>query len=238
MFELSVLQVIVIDVLLSGDNAVVIALVCAGLPARQRVLGITFGVILAIVLRILMASWTTLLLSIPFFLTIGALTLMWIAIKLMTADDDGAVGKVGTSLWNAVWLVAFADAMMSIDNVVAIAGASHGNYVVFMIGLLVSMPLMIVGASLISTFIARFPILVWAGGALLGWVAGGMVADDLYIARVFPHAYYVFSLAGGVVVVIVSLIMELYRVRHSRRELQHGASHTSSVSAAPLRAQR
>lgn len=183
MFAMALVQIIWIDILLSGDNAVVIALACRALPDRQRMLGIVLGVAGAVILRILFASAIAWLIGIPFLKLIGGVALIYIATKLLAEADEGEpVTRMASTLWGAVGLIVAADATMSLDNVVAIAAASRGHAVLFVFGLLLSMPLMIVGASLISAMMRRFPLVIVAGGALLGWIAGGMVATDPYVA--------------------------------------------------------
>lgn len=181
-FGLSVLQIAWIDILLSGDNAVVIAMACRSLPPRKRMFGIALGVVAAFMLRVTFAGAIAYLLAIPYLKLVGGGLLLWIAVKLVRGEDEAAdESKVVTGLMRAVVTIAAADAVMSLDNVVAIAAASRGNDILFVLGLLVSMPLMIFGASIISSTISRWPIIVWAGGALLGWIAGEMVLSDQHV---------------------------------------------------------
>jgi YjbE family integral membrane protein len=177
---LAIGQIIWIDLLLSGDNAVVIAMACRSLPERQRRMGIWLGAGAAVGLRIIFAYIIAHLLNIPFLQMVGGLLLLWIAVKLLTGDTahDETDVKASGSLWGAIGTIAMADAVMSLDNVVAIAAIAGENYWLFMFGLALSIPLIVVGASLITGLIARFPILVWAGAALLGWIGGRMIADD------------------------------------------------------------
>ncbi|MCB8820506.1 TerC family protein [Microvirga rosea] len=178
-FLLSLLQVIWIDILLSGDNAVVIAMACRSLPAHQRKLGIFLGAGVAVGLRILFALVISYLLGVPYLRIIGGLLLFWIALKLIQGEDDGGHEvKASESLWKAVRTIAIADAVMSLDNVVAIAAASRGHPELFIFGLLLSIPLIMVGASLITSLLTRFPIFVWAGAALLGYIAAEMIVTD------------------------------------------------------------
>ena len=176
---LPLLQIIWIDLLLSGDNAVVIALACRGLPREKRRIGILLGTGVAIVLRIIFALIITLLLGIPFLKVLGGVLLFWVAYQLISNDDSGH-GEVeaSASLWKAVRTIAIADAVMSLDNVLALAAASKGNIWLFTFGLLITIPLIIYGSQLILGLIERFPIFIWAGAALLGWIAGELIADD------------------------------------------------------------
>lgn len=183
-FWVGLLQIIWIDLLLSGDNAVVIALACRGLPEKQRKIGILLGAGAAVGLRILFALIITWLLAIPLLKLVGGLLLLWIAIKLVVGEDEGGGhGEIEetASLWKAVRTVAIADAVMSLDNVLAIAAASHGNVWLFVFGLALTVPLIIAGSSLVLGIIERFPAFVWAGAALLGWIAGDMIVNDKVI---------------------------------------------------------
>lgn len=178
-YIIPVLQIIWIDLLLSGDNAVVIALACRALPPEQRKWGIILGAGVAIGLRILFALVISYLLNIPFLKAIGGVMLFWVAFQLIKGEEE-AHGDVtpADNLWKAVRTIAIADAVMSLDNVLALAAASKGNIWLFIFGLLVSIPLIVYGSQLILTIIERFPIFVWAGAALLGWIAGELIADD------------------------------------------------------------
>jgi YjbE family integral membrane protein len=177
-------KIIGINIILSGDNAVVIALACRSLPARQRLMGILLGAGAAVVLRIAFTAVVYYLLGVPWLQIAGSLLLFWIAIKLLIADESGADGVAsGSSLWEAVKIVAVADIVMSLDNVLAIAGAAKSapaDLQVWLIvfGLVVSIPLVIAGSTLIMGLLARYPILVWAGAALLGWIAGELLVSD------------------------------------------------------------
>jgi YjbE family integral membrane protein len=178
-FLVSVLQIIWIDILLSGDNAVVIALACRSLPAHQRKLGILLGAGTAVTLRIVFALIITFLLGVPYLRIMGGLLLFFIAVKLLVGEGEDAHDiEASDSLWKAVRTIAVADAVMSLDNVVAIAAASRGHPELFIFGLLLSIPLIMVGATLITALIARFPVFVWAGAALLGYIAAEMIVTD------------------------------------------------------------
>ncbi len=183
-FWTSLLQIIWIDLLLSGDNAVVIALAVRSLPEKQRKLGIWLGAGAAVGLRIIFAVIVSYLLNIPFLKVVGALLLFWIAIKLAKGEEE-AHGEVEASdnLWKAVRTIAIADAVMSLDNVLAIAAAARGHFELFVFGLLLTIPLIIFGARLLSSVLERFPILIWLGAALLGWIAGEMLVSDVAVLQ-------------------------------------------------------
>ena len=181
---LSIGQIIWIDLLLSGDNAVVIALACRSLPENQRKTGIFLGASAAVVLRILFALVISQLLAIPFLQALGGVLLFWIAIKLIIGEDDAETNiKASDKLWAAVGTIAMADAVMSLDNVVAISAAADGHVWLFVFGLLLSVPLIIFGSTLVMGLIEKFPVFVWAGAALLGWIAGEMLVRDVALMR-------------------------------------------------------
>lgn len=211
-FWLSVLQIVWIDILLSGDNAVVIALACRSLPEHQRRTGILLGAGTAVALRIIFALIVSYLLAVPFLRILGGVLLIWIAVKLVKGEDE-AEHNVGESdtLWRAVKTIAIADAVMSLDNVVAIAAASKGHPELFVFGMLLSIPLIVAGASLISTLIKRFPFVIWAGAALLGWIAGEMIITDPFLANHLTGyeqtAHYIAAAAGAILVVGLGYIL-------------------------------
>ncbi|PZR96921.1 MAG: hypothetical protein DI537_01040 [Stutzerimonas stutzeri] len=183
-FWTSLLQIIWIDLLLSGDNAVVIALAVRSLPEKQRKVGILLGAGAAVGLRILFAVVVTYLLAVPFLKVVGALLLFWIAIKLAKGEEEAHSDiEASDNLWKAVRTIAIADAVMSLDNVLAIAAAARGHFELFIFGLLLTIPLIVYGARLLSTVLERFPILIWLGAALLGWIAGEMLLGDLAVLQ-------------------------------------------------------
>lgn len=184
-FWVAVGQIIMIDILLGGDNAVVIALACRKLPAKQRTQGILWGTAGAILLRVVLIFFALTLLAIPYLKIVGALLLVWIGVKLLVPEDDDAHGDIQASdkLWAAVKTVIVADLVMSVDNVIAIAGAAEGAggdhkmpLVVF--GLLVSIPIIVWGSQLVIKLMDRFPAIITIGGMLLGWIAGTMAVTD------------------------------------------------------------
>jgi YjbE family integral membrane protein len=194
-FWIAVGQIIMIDILLGGDNAVVIALACRKLPPKQRAQGIIWGTAGAILLRVVLIFFALTLLAIPYLKLIGALLLVWIGVKLLAPEDDDAHGDIQASdkLWAAVKTVIVADLVMSVDNVIAIAGAAEGaggehkmGLVVF--GLLVSIPIIVWGSQLVIKLMDRFPVIIVAGGMLLGWIAGTMAVTDPALAGVLPGA--------------------------------------------------
>ena len=192
-FWIAVGQIIMIDILLGGDNAVVIALACRKLPAKQRTLGILWGTAGAIILRVILIFFALTLLAIPYLKVVGALLLVWIGVKLLAPDDDDAHGDIQASdkLWAAVKTVIVADLVMSVDNVIAIAGAAEGaggdhKMPLVIFGLLVSIPIIVWGSQLVIKLMDRFPIIITIGGMLLGWIAGTMAVTDPALIGYMP----------------------------------------------------
>ncbi len=179
-FWVAVGQIIWINVLLSGDNALVIALACRGLQPRQRLWGMILGAGAAVILRIIFTGIVATLMELPYLKLVGGLALLVIAAKLLVPDsEEGEEGvKAAAHLMAAVQVVVVADIVMSLDNVIAVAAAANGSAALLILGLAISIPLIVAGAALIMALLARLPALVWAGAALLGWIAGGVIATD------------------------------------------------------------
>jgi YjbE family integral membrane protein len=187
-FWLAVGQIIFINALLSGDNAIVIAMACRGLPQPQRRWGLVIGAGLAALLRILFTVVLASLMMLPYLKLIGGAGLLYISAKLIVAEEpDRNELEAAAHLWRAVAVVVVADIVMSFDNVVAIAAIARGDYLLLVIGLVISIPLLIGGAALIATLLDRFPVLIWLGAALLGWIAGETIATDpAVVSRLAP----------------------------------------------------
>src|SRR6266513_1122650 len=188
-FWVALLQIMWINILLSGDNAVVIAMACRGLPHRQRLWGMILGAGVAVLLRVVFTVFVAALMLLPWLKIVGGLALFYIAAKLLVPEDaDENETEAAEHLWRAVRIVAVADIIMSLDNVIAIAAAAGGNMALLVIGLALSIPLIVAGAALIMSLLDKFPILVWAGAALLGWIVGEVIATDPAIeARMLPQ---------------------------------------------------
>lgn len=216
-FWLAALEIIVINVLLSGDNAVVIALACRNLPPAQRKWGVIWGAVGAIVLRIILTYFAVTLLTLPYLKIVGGVLLLWIGVKLI-AEEEEAEGEGGEKvaasdkLMAAVRTVIVADLVMSIDNVLGVAAAAKGSLLLLVFGLVVSIPLVIAGSQIIMRLIERFPILILAGGGLLGWVAGEMIVEDRALAPwIEGHAHvlqWAIPVAGVLLVVGVAKWMQ------------------------------
>ena len=187
----AVFQIILIDILLGGDNAVVIALACRNLAPKQRMQGILWGTAGAILLRVVLIAFALTLLSIPFLKVVGALLLLWIGVKLLIPESEGHDNIQGsTSIAAAVKTIIIADFVMSLDNVIAIAGAAqnaHADHQIGLVifGLVISVPIIIWGSTLVLKLIDRFPVVIMFGAALLGWIAGGMLITDVVVVERF-----------------------------------------------------
>lgn len=206
-------QIIVVNILLSGDNALVIALACRNLEKRHQKPAILVGSAGAIVLRIIFVLIVDLLLQIPFLKLIGGLLLLWIGIKLVQGEEESGDGvKAEGSLWGAIRTIIIADAIMSLDNAIAIAAAAHGDTTLIVLGLLISIPLIIFGATIIMLLLNRFPIIVVAGGALLGYIAGEVIATDpAYAERltaIVPHAKIIIEVGCAVITVALGYFLQ------------------------------
>src|ERR1700736_2838736 len=204
-FWVAVGKIIWINVLLSGDNALVIALACRGLEPRHRLWGMILGAAAAVVLRIIFTGIVATLMEWPYLKLVGGLALLVIAAKLLVPDEEDEGGVESAShLWAAVQIVVVADIVMSLDNVIAVAAAANGSAPLLVLGLAISIPLIVAGAALIMALLNRLPILVWAGAALLGWIAGDVIATD---PAVHPKLQALF--AGAVSVKLDGLLGSL-----------------------------
>lgn len=179
MFLVQVGKIMWIDILLSGDNALVIALACRELPPRQRMWGMILGALGAVLLRVFFTGIITYLLTIPYLKMAGGIALVIIAAKLLIPEEPDEDEKpAATMLIGAIVTIVIADISMSIDNVIAVAAAADGHFGLMVFGLALSIPLIVAGANLISGILNKFPVLVWAGAGLLGWIAGEVIATD------------------------------------------------------------
>jgi YjbE family integral membrane protein len=219
-FWVAIGQIIWINILLSGDNAVVIAMACRSLSDRARLWGMLLGSGVAVLLRIIFTFIVTTLMEIQFLKAAGAIALLYIAVDLIkpkSHDDENSVNAADT-LMKAMMTIAIADIVMSLDNVVAIAAVAKGSLLLLIIGLGISIPMIIAGSALIMTMLDRFPALVWAGAALLGWIAGELFVTDVgvmaYIGADRAHALEIpFAIGGAVIVLLIGVWL-----RYGRRQ--------------------
>jgi YjbE family integral membrane protein len=186
-FWIAVGQIILIDIVLSGDNAVVIALACRNLSPEQRKTGIFWGVAGAVTLRVVLTVFAALVMNLPWLKLVGGLLLIWIAVKLMLpGDDEGHDIKPSSHLWGAVKTIVVADCVLSLDNVIGVAGAAHGSLPLLLFGLAVSVPLIVWSSQLILHLMERWPAIVLFGAGLLGYVSGQMIFSDPGVTAMLP----------------------------------------------------
>ena len=219
----AVAQIIMIDILLGGDNAVVIALACRNLPPAQRRQGIFWGVFGAIALRVVLITCAVYLLQLPMLKVVAGLLLIWIGVKLLIPhDEDDKHIEASTQVLSAIKTIIVADLVMSIDNVIGIAGAAqaaqdHHQTLLIIFGLVVSVPFIVFGSQVILKLFDRFPIIVTLGGALLGWIGGGLVSSDIVLQDFVPQTstvHYASCVVGAILVVMIARLV-IYRRKAS-----------------------
>lgn len=210
----SLLTIIFIDLILAGDNAIVIGMAAHQLPAEQQKKAIFWGTAGAIGIRLISSLIVVWLLQIPALMMIGGILLIWIAYKLLTSKKDHTIAS-HTSLSAAVRTIVIADGVMGIDNVMAVAGVAHGDLMLVATGILITIPLIICGSTAFIKIVDRYPIVVYAGGAILAWTAGGMIAEDSLIAKYFPlltQLKWIFSLAIVATVLGTAILSKRYTI--------------------------
>lgn len=239
-FWIALGQIILIDILLGGDNAVIIALACRKLPLTQRTKGIIYGTAGAIVLRVILIAFAMTLLQLPFLKVLGAILLVWIGVKLLAPDEDAHGSVEGSDkLFAAIKTIIVADLVMSVDNVIAIAGAAQSSgehqFLLVTLGLLISIPIIVWGSQLVIKLMERFPFIITAGAMLLGWIAGGMwVTDPVFIhpekwlwmpklgsldaegaAQISHILYWMAHMSGALLVLVVGKFLAAQRPKQS-----------------------
>jgi YjbE family integral membrane protein len=225
-------EIVFVNLLLSGDNAVVIAMACRGLPRRQRIWGLVIGEAAAVILLVVFAGVISRLLQFPYLRIVGGLALIYIAVKLLLhGNDDKNEAEPTTQLWHAVRIVIAADVVMSFDNILAIVQIARDDLILLAMGLMVSIPIIIAGAAFIAALLDRFSILIWAGAALLGWVAGQTIAGDKVVAvlvrRVIADRFaddieLIAGCAGAVLVVAVGAFLRHRQLLTTRPDTPRG----------------
>jgi YjbE family integral membrane protein len=216
-YLLRVSEIIWINILLSGDNALVIALACRSLPPQQRFWGMTIGAAVAVAMRIGFASIVASLMAFPYVKLVGGCALLWIAVSLLDAENNAEHGEPqiagSDSLLRAIKTIALADVVMSLDNVIAVAAAAGGDNSLLIFGLAISVPLIVAGATLTMMILQRLPMLVWAGAGLLGWIAGEVIVSDPVVAdnaevlgALEPRKHEIGAILGAAGVLVTSVI--------------------------------
>ena len=217
-------NVIFIDLLLSGDNAILIALAAKNLPEEQKKKAVLFGTAGAIGLRVLFAAIVVYLLQIPLIYAIGGLMLLWIAFKLLVDDAGHGEVKSGASLWGAIKTIIIADALMSLDNVLALAGVAHGDLTAIVIGILISIPLIVWGSSFLMKVMNKYPIITTIGSGILAWTAAGMITHDKMIKDVFENDAIALTfkiVLTAVVVIAGTLVAKKKAQKHNENSSQN-----------------
>jgi YjbE family integral membrane protein len=185
-FLSALLSIVIIDLVLAGDNAIVIGLAARNLPKHQQKKAVIWGTVGAVVIRALATLFVVWLLKVPGLLLIGGILLVWIAYKLLV-EEKGHDVEAGGSLWEAIRTIIIADALMGLDNVLAVAGAAHGSFLLVILGLLISVPIMVWGSTLILKWIERFPIIITIGAGVLAWTASKMIVDEPFLDQYFAN---------------------------------------------------
>ncbi|PJX26402.1 hypothetical protein CAP48_10465 [Advenella sp. S44] len=223
-FWLALLEIVWVNILLSGDNAVVIALAARTLPENQQKKAIVIGSGAAIVMRIILTLVAAKLLMLPYLKIVGAVLLVYIGVSLVNSgDDDGGQEKTHATLMSAIRTILVADLVMSLDNVVAVAAAAHGDTTLLIIGLALSIPLVIFGSTLLLSVIEKFPVIVWLGAALLGYIAGEMFVGDPVIepstqnwASLAHMTHHQFGITVGIAGAVLVIILGKFFVSRSK----------------------
>lgn len=205
-FWLAIGKVIWVDALLSGDNALVIAMACDKLPSHQKKLGLIFGAMAAVLMRIMFTGVISQLMEIPYLRAVGAATLAVVAVKMCVPDDGDTKINASDRLLRAIGTIVMADLVMSLDNMVAVAAVAQGNWVVLAIGLAVSIPMIVAGAAAITYVLTKLPILIWAGAGLLGWIAGDLLRTDTAITWIPPDPSWGMGFLGCCLVICAASI--------------------------------
>jgi len=223
-FWARVLGIIVIDLTLAGDNALVIALAVRTLPKRQQFWGRIWGTAGAVGLRLLFITVATILLKIPFLQLVGGLLLLWIAFKLVR-QQTGAEGHVrqGSSLRESVWIIIVADAVMSLDNVLAVAAAAHGDLTLVVFGIALSLPIVVWGSGILAALMNRFVWIIWLGGGILGYVAGEMILKERHLERLIDPANPAHDLLPILPAVIIVALGWWFSIQNGRKKVPENA---------------
>jgi YjbE family integral membrane protein len=216
-FILDWIKIVIIDLTLAGDNALVIAMAVRTLPPRQQRVGIFWGAAGAVCIRVVITFVAAQLLQLPLVQFAGGILLIWIAFKLLRQNNGGETKvRDATTLWQAIWIIILADLIMSTDNVLAVAGASEGNFFLLLFGLGLSIPIVVIGAVFVAMLMSRFGWLVFLGAAVLGEVAGKMVLEDQFITGIFGAAPKPLEWAVRVSLALMIVLLGLYLSRQSQ----------------------
>jgi YjbE family integral membrane protein len=213
------LEIVLVDLLLSGDNAVIIAMACRRLPRRQRKWGLVIGAGVSVMLLVIFAGVLSRLMQLPYFRLIGGLALIFIAARLLVIEqrEENEI-EAAAHLWRAVWTVFLADLVMSFDNILAVVQVARGDLMLLAVGLAVSIPIVIAGAALVTELLDRVPLLIWVGSALLGWVAGQTIISDTAVGGLVVdtgksqrNLEWIAGVAGALLVIMIGALWRRWR---------------------------
>ena len=211
-FWIDLLKIIWINIILSGDNAVVIALAARAVPPAYQHRAVVFGAGAAVVMRIVLTVVAVQLLKMPYLQMVGGLLLLWIGLQLLDEDEEGEGSvKADTTLMTALRTILIADLVMSLDNVIAVAAAAKGSWVLLMLGLAISIPLVVFGSSMMIKLMARFPVIITLGAALIGWIGGETITSDVAIKHVMaanPWLHYAAAGSGATLVIVLGRVLQ------------------------------
>lgn len=230
LFWTALLKIIGVNIVLSGDNAVVIALAARSLPPKQQKMAIIWGSAAAIVMRVILTLFAVKLLDMQWLKLIGSVLLLWIGVKLLIPEDEGPDIKASDNLWAAIKTILIADLVMSLDNVIAVAAAAGGSTMLLIIGLAISIPLVIFGATMLLKLMERWPIIITIGAGLLGFVAGEMAWEDnaihAFTSQYPSQAKYVIAIVGAAFVILLGRYFAGKSLKKSNVEhLEHLGAH-------------
>jgi YjbE family integral membrane protein len=215
-------QIIIINVLLSGDNAVIIALACRSLPPKEQRNAFLIGTVAIVILMTALTSFAAVLMTIPYVEMVGAVLLLWIGIKLLLPEDENEDVSASDNFWGAVKTIIIADIVMSLDNVLGMAGAAKGHMGLLFVGMVITIPLILFGSAMLMKLMERFPIIVTIGAGLLGYVAGEMAVEDPALKGYLANAHYLeiaLPILGALIVVIVG---KMLAARHAATPATEG----------------
>lgn len=222
-FLTNVLTIVFIDFVLAGDNAIVIGLASRKLPLKDRRRVLIWGTMGAVILRIVATIAVVWLLKVPGLLLVGGLIVLWIAYKFITDDENHEV-QSGTSFWSAIGTIIMADTIMSLDNVLAVGGASRGSFLIVIIGLVISIPFVVWGSSLFLKLIDKFPIILYLGAGILAWTAGGMIAEEPFVKTALDDFTWLYYLGNILLVCFILLIGRIGKQKKQTMSEKFGGS--------------
>lgn len=217
-FWIGFVNIIIIDIVLSGDNAVVIGMASRKLPLEQRRKAVLWGTAGAVGLRVILTALAAWVLLIPYLKAAGGLVLAWIAFKLLAGDEAEGDGiEAGSTLWAAIKTIIIADFVMSLDNVLAVGGAAHGDFLLLLFGLAFSIPLLMIGSNLIATMMDRLPVLIYVGAGILAYTAGSMIIQEEAVQHYIAPVLYELSFVLPIGVTVLVLAAGLWWRKHTRQ---------------------